>query len=501
MNAPGAPSEVTPDARTDAGHLAVRGRTWNLLIGGELRAAEAGGTYERISPYLGEPIATVPDATTADADAAVAAASAARREWRLTPVPQRAAAVIRAARIIEEHGEELAFLDTIDAGSPLANSRLDVQLTVGHARLFAGLAPEMKGDTIPASAGLHVTVREPVGVVVRIVPFNHPLMFAGKIFAPLVAGNPTILKPPETAPLSALRLGELLREVFPPGVLNIVVGNGPSVPDRLVRHPDVRRIGFIGSERTGMAIQRAAAESGIKDVSLELGGKNAIVVFADADLDAAADAAIRGMNFTWSGQSCGSNSRLLVQRSVHDEFVDRIVERLRHHHLGDPLDPASEQGTMINRTQYDKVLGYLDTARREGARVAIGGGRPDGPEFAHGLFIAPTVLTDVQENHTVAREEIFGPVLSVLPFETEQDALRIANDSPYGLTAAVWTRDIGLALRMSRELEAGFIWVNDSSKHFPNVPYGGVKASGRGREESLEELLSYTELKSINIAY
>jgi 2-formylbenzoate dehydrogenase len=488
---------ITPSTSHDG----VRDRDWHLLIGGRLRAAADGRTYDRVSPFTRETIARVPDAGPSDVDDAVEAAWAARREWRLTPVPQRAALLSRAADIIEEHGEELAYLDSIDAGSPLINSRMDVQLTLSHARLFAGIALEMKGTTVPASSGLHLTVREPVGVVVRIVPFNHPLMFAGKVFAPLIAGNPTVLKPPEVAPLSALRLGELLQDVFPPGVFQVVVGDGPAVPDRLVRHPKVRRIGFIGSERTGMAIQKAAAESGIKEVSLELGGKNAMVVFADADLDAAAQAAINGMNFTWSGQSCGSNSRLLVQRSAHDDLVARIVQKLSGHRQGDPLDPESRQGTMINEAQFAKVMGYLDTARDEGATVVTGGGKPDGPAFEKGLFIAPTVLTGLDRSKTVAREEIFGPVLSVIPFDDEDDAIDIANDSVYGLTAAVWTKDISRALRLSHEIEAGFLWVNDSAKHFPNVPYGGVKASGMGREESMEELLSYTALKSINIAY
>lgn len=479
----------------------LRGRPWRLLIDGELRDAEDSKVYERISPFTRDTITYVPNGSKRDAESAAEAAYAARRTWRLTTVPERAAALLKAADIIEAHGEELAYLDSVDGGSALQNSRMDVTLTLAHARLFAGLALEMKGDTIPASTGLHMTVREPVGVVVRIVPFNHPLMFAGKVFAPILAGNPTILKPPETAPLSALRLGELLQEVFPPGVFQVVTGQGRTVADTLVRHPLVRRIGFIGSEQTGRAIQKAAAESGVKEVSLELGGKNAMVVFPDADLDKAAQGAVNGMNFAWSGQSCGSNSRLLVHHSIHDDLVARIAQKLKTHRLGDPLDPTTDQGTVINEKQFKSVMGYIDTARQEGATVVAGGGRPAGEKFAEGLFIAPTVLTNVKRSDTVAREEIFGPVLSVLPFETEEEAIEIANDSPYGLTASVWTADLNRALRVVRDVEAGYTWINDSAKHFPNVPYGGVKASGFGREESIEELLSYTELKTINIAY
>ena len=483
-------------------HVAqVLDRDWKLLIAGEPRPAEGGRTFPKLSPVTETVIAQVPDATPADVETAVAAASAARKGWRDTVATERAALVRRLADLVEEHGEELALLDSIDAGSPITNSRVDVTVAVAQLRLFAGLALELKGTTIPASNALHVTVREPVGVVARIVPYNHPLMFACKIGAPLVAGNPTVLKPPEAAPLSALRLGELAAGVFPPGVLSVLVGDGPAVPDALVRHPAVRRIGFIGSEPTGRAIQRAAAESGVKDVTLELGGKNAMVVFGDADLDAAAEGAVFGMNFTWSGQSCGSNSRLLVQREVHDELVARIVELVAARRIGDPLAEWSEQGTMINRAQYEKSLRYIDIAVGEGAKVVVGGGRPSGPGFERGLYVEATVLTGVTPGARIAQEEVFGPVLSVIPFDTEEEAVEIANGVEFGLTASVWTRDLDRAHRVVREFEAGHTWVNGSSRHFPNVPFGGVKGSGVGREESLEELLSYTDLKAINIMF
>jgi 2-formylbenzoate dehydrogenase len=491
-----------PDPNSDVPGLdpaRVLDHTWSMLIAGELTAARGGATFARVSPYTEAVIAHVPDGGADDVDAAVEAAHAARKGWRDTPPLQRAALVGALADVIERHADELALLDTLDGGSPIANSRFDVATAVAQLRLFAGQALELKGTTIPASNALHVTVREPVGVVVRIVPFNHPLMFACKIGAPLVAGNPTILKPPEAAPLSALRLAELARDIFPPGVLSVVIGDGPTVPDALVRHRHVRRIGFIGSERTGRAIQRAAAESGVKDVSLELGGKNAMVVFADADLDKAAEGAVFGMNFTWSGQSCGSNSRLLVQSEIHDELLERIVALVAARTIGDPLDPATEQGTMINRAQYEKALSYIEIAVGDGATVVTGGGRP--PGLDHGFFVAPTVLTGVKPTARVAQEEIFGPVLSVIEFADEAEAIEIANGVEYGLTASVWTGDVGRAHRVVREFEAGYTWINGSSRHFPNVPFGGVKGSGIGREESLEELLAYTDVKAINVMY
>jgi acyl-CoA reductase-like NAD-dependent aldehyde dehydrogenase len=476
------------------------GRDWRLLIGGSLVPATAGATLEVSDPFTQEVVASVPDASLADVDRAVEAAAAALPSWRATPALQRAALVRDFADLVEQHGEELALLDTIDAGSPISNARFDVEIALGQMRMYAGFALEMKGSTVPASENLHLTVREPVGVVAKIFPYNHPLMFACRMAAPLVAGNPVVIKPPETAPLSTLRLAQLAHEVFPPGVVNVVVGDGPAVPDRLVRHPAVRRIGFIGSEPTGRAIQRAAAESGVKQVTLELGGKNAMVVFEDADVETAAAGAVAGMNFTWSGQSCGSNSRLLVHRSLHDRLVDRVVELVEARTVGDPVDEDSEQGTMINRAQFEKSMSYIDVARSEGAVVRCGGGQPQGEGFSGSLFVAPTVLVDVAPGSRIAQEEVFGPLLSVIPFDTEEEAVTIANSVDYGLTGSVWTCDLDRAVRVSRALEAGFVWVNGSSQHFLNVPYGGVKASGvGGKEECLEELLSYTEEKVINI--
>jgi acyl-CoA reductase-like NAD-dependent aldehyde dehydrogenase len=474
-----------------------------LLIDGELVAAAGGRTYDDVSPVTGAVIARVPDASDADVADAVNAAARAAKGWRRVPARERGGLVGRLADILAAHAGELAELDAIDGGHPVTTMHHDVGIALDGMRLFAGLGGEIKGETIPASGEhLHYTVREPFGVVARIIPFNHPLMFAAaKIAAPLVAGNSVVLKPPEAAPLSALRLGELFAGELPPGVLNVVVGDGPGAGRALVRHPLVRRIGFIGSDTTGRAIQRDAAEAGVKDVTLELGGKNALIAFPDASPAEVAKSVVAGMNFVKSsGQSCGSTSRLLVHASIADAVLAEVVALMEAIKVGDPRDPGTEMGPLATRAQYEKALRYIELGRSEGARVRAGGGRPPGlGDGDPGLYLAPTLFDNVRPDMRLAREEVFGPVLSAITWSAEQEAIDIANAVDFGLTASVWTNDLRRAHRVVRELEAGYVWVNGSAVHFTGVPFGGVKRSGLGREEHLDELLSYTQVKAVNV--
>lgn len=468
-----------------------------MHVGGSWVDAKAGGRIESVDPTSEEVIGTVPDAGPEDVDAAVAVAAEAATGWRDAGWKRRAALLRELARRIEAEAEALARLDVRDAGLPLAGMRGDVTGAAATLDYYAGLAPQTGGSTAATGGDtLSYTLRQPYGVVARIVPFNHPFKFAaGKVAAPLAAGNAVVLKPGEQASLSALELARIAAEVLPPGVLNVVTGTGPSTGAALVGHPDVHRVAFTGSVPSGRAVLRAGAE-GITHVTLELGGKNPLIVFPDVDVAKAATAAVAGMNIArCTGQSCGSNSRIYVHDDIAGEFLDALVSRVARLRMGDPMLPETEVGPLAFRAHHERVLGYLNTARKEGATFAYGGARPVG----RGFFVEPAVLTDLDDEMTVVREEVFGPVLSVLTWREVDDVVRRANDTPFGLTANVWTRDVTAAHRTAAALEAGYVYVNGNGRRPTGTPFGGWKASGLGKDNGLEELLSFTQEKTVTV--
>jgi acyl-CoA reductase-like NAD-dependent aldehyde dehydrogenase len=478
----------------------VGDRRFRLVIGGETCDATGGATYDTYDPSTGKVLTQAPLAAREDVERAIAAAKAAYPAWSAMGVRGRRDAFERLAAVVQQHAEELAALDAIDGGNPIEAMRFDLTLSVWNIRDWPGLALALTSDVIPeASPGrnLHYTLYEPYGVVARIVPFNHPAMFAiTRVLPALIAGNAVVLKPGEQTPLSALRFGELAADVLPPGVLNVVTG-GVETGDALVTSRDVKRIAFTGSTRTALAIQRRVAEFGIKHLSLELGGKNAMVVCPDADVEAVVRGAIDGMNMTvCQGQSCGSNSRVFVHRKLYDDYLSLLREQLNAIRVGPAYEPESEMGPVVSDVQRDRILGYIESAKRDGARLVAGGGPPEGTNG--GYFVAPTAFADVEMQMTIAREEIFGPVISVLPWDDYETMIAEANDVEYGLTASVWTHDLDLAHRTVQRLDAGYVWINDSAKHYWGTPFGGTKNSGLGREESVEELVSYYELKAVH---
>jgi betaine-aldehyde dehydrogenase len=430
--------------------------TGRMLIGGELVESKDGGWLESINPADESPIGRVPMGSAADMNAAVSAAEAAQPAWAALSMAQRAEFINKLGAAILARTEEIAELESRDTGNTIGPMRRDVKTAVERMRFAAGLAYEIKGETIPATPGnIHMTIRQPYGVIGRIIPFNHPIGFAASRIAPaVISGNTIVVKPSEQSPLSAAVLGEICKETMPPGVVNIVTG-ARETGEALVRHPRVKRIAFIGQPASGMAIQKAAAETAVKYVTLELGGKNPLIAFADADLDKVAGCAVGGMNFGWQGQSCGSMSRILLHESIHDAVAERILERVRKIKVGHPLGPATNMGPVNNKTQYEKVLRYIDIAKSNGATLLHGGGIPQGEMFKRGFWVEPTVFGNVNMGMRIAKEEVFGPVMSILKFKDEAEAIDMANAIDLGLTAAVWTNDINRALRVAQKVQAG----------------------------------------------
>jgi betaine-aldehyde dehydrogenase len=478
----------------------TRPMSGKMLIGGKLVESVDGQWLESINPADESALGRVPLGSARDMDLAVDAARAAFPAWAALSMEKRSDYIYRLAEAILARTEEFAQIEALDTGNTLGPMRNDVTTAVSRMKFAAGLAYEIKGETIPASPGnIHMTLRVPFGVVGRIIPFNHPIGFAASRIAPaIVAGNTIVIKPSEQSPLSSSILAELCAEHLPAGVVNIVTG-GRETGEALVRNPKVKRIAFIGSAQSGMAIQKAAAETSVKSVSLELGGKNPLIAFPDADLERVAAACVGGMNFGWQGQSCGSMSRILLHKDTYDTVLGKILDRVGKIKIGHPLDAGTNMGPVNNKAQYEKVLRYIALGKEEGAKLLLGGGRPQGPAFEKGYWIEPTVFGDVTTSMRIAKEEIFGPVMSIMRFTTEAEAIEMANAIDLGLTGAVWTQDISRALRVAQAIDAGYVWVNGVGTHFRGVPYGGFKNSGIGREEGLGELLSYTEEKVINL--
>ncbi|MFN2419808.1 MAG: aldehyde dehydrogenase family protein [Gemmatimonadota bacterium] len=469
-----------------------------LFIAGEWVDAEGGKTFTVMNPARAEPLTEVASAGAADVDRAVAAARGAFDEgpWRQMSPRDRGRVLWAIARKLEERKNEFARVETLNNGKPLFESGIDVAMTIETFEYYAGWTTKIEGATIPLSTGpqFGYTLREPVGVVGAIVPWNFPLNLASWKVAPaLAAGCTVVLKPASETPLTALLLAEVAAEAgLAAGALNVVTGRGAIVGEGLVAHPDVDKIAFTGSTETGKQIARVAAET-VKRVSLELGGKSPNIVFADADLAVAAKGAVSGI-FYGKGEVCAAGSRLLVERGAHDELVSAVAAGARKMTVGDPFEKSTRIGAIVSEKQMERVLGYIEKGRAEGAEVVAGGQRAD---VGSGWFVEPTVFDRVEPHMTIAREEIFGPVLATLTFDDVEEAIERANDSPYGLAAAVWTRDIKKAHYVAHRLKAGTVWINTYNLYDAAMPFGGYKQSGYGRDLGRHALENYMETKAV----
>jgi aldehyde dehydrogenase (NAD+) len=471
-----------------------------LLIGNKWVDSVSGKTFPTINPATGEVIAQVAEADAADVDKAVAAARAAfdKGAWRKLTASQRGMLLYRLADLIEKNIEELAQLESLDNGKPYQVAlAADLPLTIACYRYYAGWADKIQGKTIPVQGRYFCyTKHEPVGVVAQIIPWNFPLLMqAWKLGPALSCGCTVVMKPAEQTPLSALRVAELALEAgFPEGVLNMLPGYGPTAGAALARHMDVDKVAFTGSTEVGHLIMRAAADSNLKRVTLELGGKSPNIIFADAEMDKAVEGSHQALFFN-QGQCCCAGSRTFVEENCYDEFVSKSVERAKKRTVGNPFDKNTEQGPQVDQEQFNKVMGYIDAGKKENAKLMTGGNRVG----EKGYFIEPTVFSDVQDNMKIAQEEIFGPVMSILKFKDLNEVVDRANKSLYGLAAAVWTKDITKAHAIADGVRAGTVWVNCYDVFDAAAPFGGFKQSGIGRELGEYGLANYTEVKTVTV--
>jgi acyl-CoA reductase-like NAD-dependent aldehyde dehydrogenase len=474
---------------------------YDLYIDGQWVPARSGKTFTTPNPATGTPLAEVASADAADVDRAVRAARQAfEGVWNKTSARDRGRLLYKLAQLIERNADRLAQLETTDNGKPIRESRhIDLPQVIETFEYFAGWATKLEGETIPVAGSMfNYTLREPVGVCGQIIPWNFPLlMCAWKLAPALAAGNTCVLKPAEQTPVTAMELAKLIEEAgFPPGVVNIVTGFGETAGAALAGHPGVDKLAFTGSTEVGKLIAHAAAGN-LTKVSLELGGKAPNIVLADADLAQAVDGALMGIFFN-QGQVCCAGSRLFVAESVHDEFLDRFMTRARRLKIGDPLRPDTEMGPQVSQEQLDRIRGYVTIGQTEGAKILTGGMSPGLPgPFAHGYFFQPTILTSVTNRMRVAQEEIFGPVTAVMPFKDEEDLIRQANDTIYGLSAGLWTKNLSRAHRLAKAIRAGTVWINTYNMIHPAIAFGGYKQSGYGRELGKHALDLYTQIKSV----
>lgn len=457
-------------------------------------------TYEVTNPSNGEKLCDVPISDNEELELAVQSAAKAQKIWEKKSLNQRVDALLKLCSRIEERAEEFALIDSYDAGNALTGMRKDVAMSIANIKYFCGLVREVKGETFSMEPKhLNFTRYQPYGVVLKINPFNHPFRFCvEKIAAPLLMGNSLVIKNSEQAPISPLKWCELLKDIFPDGLINVITG-GPEGGSYLVKHPLIKRIGVISSVNTGIAVNKDAAPY-LKNVSLELGGKNPLMVFDDADPEFAADLAIKGMNLSRQGQSCSSTSRVLVHKNLKDDFVKHLIEKAKKIPVGLPWIEKNEIGPIVSKRQFDKVMEYIETGKKEGAKLVLGGDNPQDPELKNGFFINPTIFTDVKPDMTIAREEIFGPVISVLTWETYEELIEIANSTLYGLTAMIATNSLSNAMKAAEEIDAGYVWINTFGR-YSGAPYGGWKLSGLGVEECFDEMKSYAKLKNVNMKW